>query len=345
MESHLPSTSANPAEAVSFDGLAGRVVARLDLPGDDPEIRDIAAMLQAALESAWQTGQAELLDDALRFAHGRLVVRGLSPAGIGDIAAAVESAVAPQLEPDERRGLHALVAPCVAEPVTASPPEEATALDPLGGTYVERLLQGDRKGAIALVRRCVTDGMDIYGILLDILEPAQREVGRLWALGRISVAQEHFCTAVTQYVMTDLYPGLFSGEDSHRRLVAVHVPGSLHHVGLRMVVDVLECRDWATTYVVEDVTTESLPGLVADEQADLLLISAAMPGQIPQVTAMIRAVREDPRTRGVKIVVGGRPFNVAPHLADAVGADGWARDARTAVDVCNELVGSGHDRR
>ncbi len=70
-----------------------------------------------------------------------------------------------------------------------------------------------------------------------------------------------------------------------------------------------------------------------------------MPSQIGDVTAMIRAVRLDVRTRNVKVVVGGRPFLVAPDLAVVVGADGWARDARTAVDVCNRLVGGDHDDR
>ncbi len=343
MRAHVFIERADPVQAVSLDGLTDRLVTLLSLPGADPEVRDIAAMLHAALESARQTDQAELLHDALRFAHGRLVVRGLSNASCSDIGTALETAAVSQLPADERDRLHSLLARCVADPITSPSPDAV--LGPQTAAYVEHLVRGDRQGAVALTRRCVTDGMDIYEVFLDILEPAQREVGRRWALGLISIAQEHFCTAVTQFVMTDLYPGLFSGEDSQRRLVAVHVPGSLHHVGLRMVVDVLECRDWSTTYIVDDITVESLPGLVAEDQADLLLISAAMPSHIPRVSAMIRAIRQDPRTRGVKVVVGGRPFSVAPDLVHAVGADGWAPDARTAVDVCNGLMGGDSDKR
>lgn len=331
-------SGSGPVHTVPLDDLTERFIGLLDLPRDDPEVRDIATLLHAALESARNTDLAELLDDAVRFAQGRLTVRGLADVGCRDVGAALETAAGPPLADEERDRLHSLLARSAADPVSAPSPE-TEGLGPLGAAYVDLLLQGDRKGAVALARRCVTDGMDIYDILLDVLEPAQHDVGRRWALGEISVAQEHFCTAVTQFVMTDLYPGLFTGEDSQRRLVAVHVPGSMHHVGLRMVVDVLECRNWSTTYLVDDVTVESLPGLVAEDRADLLLISASMPGQIPSVSALIRAVRQDPRTRDVKVVVGGRPFHVAPDLVQAVGADGWARDARTAVDVCNGLMG------
>ncbi len=332
----------HPIQQVPLDGLTDRFVALLGLPDDDAEVQDIVVVLHEALEASRQTGSAELLADALGFAHGRLVVRGLSQASCEDIGAALENAAAPPLTADDRDDLHALLDRCGEDPTGSVPPDRPV-LRPLSAAYVEHLVQGDRKGAVALTRRCATDGMDIYEILLDILEPAQREVGRLWALGLISVAQEHFCTAVTQFVMTDLYPGLFTGEDSQRRALAVHVPGSLHHVGLRMVVDVLECRDWSTTYVVDDITVASLPGLVAEDQADVLLISAAMPGHIPAVSAMIRAVRGDPRTQGVKVVVGGRPFSLAPDLVSVVGADGWARNARSAVDVCNALMGGDRD--
>lgn len=335
--------SADPAGVEPLVGLSDRLVARLGLPDADHEVQDIAAMLDSALESARQTDQAALIDDALRFAHGRFVVRGLTDASCSEIGAALEAAAAPQLAGDERDRLHTLLARSLADP-TPPPPPETVALDSMCAAYVEHLLRGDRKDAVRLTRRCLTDGMSIEEILLDILEPALHEVGRRWALGLISIAQEHFCTAVTQFVMTDLYPALFSGEDSNRRLVAVQVPGSMHHVGLRMVVDVLECRDWSTTYIVDDIPVESLPELVAEDQADLLLISASMPSQIPAVSAMIRAVRQDPRTRDIKVVVGGRPFLVAPDLVAAVGADGCARDARTAVAVCDTVLGGDSDQ-
>ena len=78
-------------------------------------------MLHAALESARQTDQAELLDDALRFAQGRLVVRGLAHATCGEVGAALEAAAGPSLAVEDRAGFHALLARCVADPLTSTP--------------------------------------------------------------------------------------------------------------------------------------------------------------------------------------------------------------------------------
>ena len=46
----------------------------------------------------------------------------------------------------------------------------------------------------------------------------------------------------------------------------------------------------------------------------------------------------DARCADVRVVVGGRPFGLAPELAAHVGADAWAPDGLSAVNVCNALL-------
>lgn len=318
-----------------------RFTTLLGLPAGDPHVEDVARVVLAALESAQQTGHAELLADALCFAHGRFEVLGLADVTRQDVCAALEAVAAEWLVADDLADLSELLAGCASQPWT--PPEDPV-LTPPAAAYLDRLVRGDRAGAVTVARQCVSDGMDVADILMDVLAPVQREVGRRWALGLLSVAHEHFCTAISQLVMTELYAEIFSGEAGARRLMAVHSPGSLHRLGLRMVVDVLQCRGWSTAYVVDDVFPEALPALVLEDRADLLLLSATMPSEVEHVRRMIEAVRRDARTRGVRVVVGGRAFELAPGLVDHVGADGGASDARTAVQTCRALVGD-HDEQ
>lgn len=343
----LPRLQATPEDTDATQGesapwprsratMLSRLVAVLDLPGTDPEVHDIAGMLQSALESARDIGQWELLADALHFAHRRLAVRGLACANVDRICSVVEEAADPALQPTERDHLHRLLIRLPTAPAVAS--HDAAQLNPIATTYLELLLSGDRAGAVEHARRHVDDGMDPADFYLDVLAPAQHEVGQRWAQGHISIAQEHFCTSATQLVMRHLRPQMSPADLRGRRLLAVHAPGSVHRVGLRMVTDVLGRRGWHTTYIEDDVTAELLVELLTLQRPDLLLLSASMPSQIPSVRALIESVRQGARTRGVKIVVGGRPFVVAPDLAAAVGADGWAPDARATLDVCNLLT-------
>lgn len=324
-----------PTQSQLNASLGASLVSLLDLPATDPEVGDIANMLQAALEAARQTSQWELVADTIDFTRKRLTVRGLSQATVHDICSVVESA-APAMSAADLDRLHGSLRRGASKAATS--PSASAPLGAIETTYLGLLLLGDRTGAVALMHRCVSEGMDPSKILLGILEPVQREVGRRWAQGHISVIQEHFCTSVTKSVMRDLRPESSAKERRDQRLLAVHAPGSLHHVGLRMVTDVLEGRGWGTTYVDDDVTAATLIELLTLHQPDVLLMSASMPHQIPYMRALMETVRQCPLARNVKIVVGGRPFVVAPALADAIGADGWAPDAHSAVDVCNELI-------
>lgn len=201
------------------------------------------------------------------------------------------------------------------------------------------LLDADRSRAVTLVKDLLATGVPIGDVLVDVLEASQREVGRLWQIGEISWVKEHHCTAITQRALSEIYPTLFGDRDEGPRLVALHAPGDAHHLGLRMVVDLLEHEGWSTTFLAESIRPAAVPDLLVGARADLLAVSASMVGQIEFVMDIIGAVRDDPRTASVPVVVGGRPFTLDPDLARTVGADATASSARDAVAVCNSLLG------
>lgn len=72
--------------------------------------------------------------------------------------------------------------------------------------YTQMLLQGDRHSAGKLIFDAVKSGVPIKEIYLYVFQPSQYEIGRLWQNNKISVAKEHFCTASTQFIISQLYP-------------------------------------------------------------------------------------------------------------------------------------------
>ena len=325
----------DPAARPVDETLTTRLLSLLAHPDVDDEVRETASMLGAALRSSQQTDQWQLLTDALRFAHTRLQVRGWSDADLEPVAAALLEAA--RGTPAKGRWAPPPAPSTWIAGSTALPPT-APELSGVVVAYLHQLLRGDAAGAAAVVRTYLADGTDVLDVLVDVLEPAQHEVGRRWEVGSISVAQEHLCTAVTQQVLADLYAPVVHDRVAERRLVSVHAPGSLHHLGLDFVTHVLEAHGWRATHAAHDIDESGLISLLARHSADVLLISASMPAQVDPVRTLIQAVRDDPRTCGVKVVVGGRLFNISPDLADVVGADGWARDARSTLDVCRRLA-------
>ena len=208
----------------------------------------------------------------------------------------------------------------------------------LARDYLAALLAGDRRTAGELIAAARDGGMTIKEIYLDVFTPVQREIGRLWQTNTLSVAQEHFCTAATQTIMSGFYPTMFSMPRAGRTVVAVAVGGELHEIGVRMVADLLELEGWDSYYVGANVPAASVVRTLVERHADLLAISATMTFHIDEVRAMIAAVRGSEECRDVKILVGGYPFLVEPQLWRRVGADGHAPDGRTVGEVAAKLL-------
>ncbi|MFI2857187.1 cobalamin-dependent protein [Paenibacillus sp. JSM ZJ436] len=204
--------------------------------------------------------------------------------------------------------------------------------------YLELLLQGKRREASSLIHGLLEREIGISALYKHIFQTVQYEIGRLWQLGRVSVAQEHYCTAVTQSIISSLYPHWMTVGSKGLTLVAACVGKETHEIGLRMVADTFELHGWDTYYLGADVPDFSLLQAIEKHDADVVAISATMTYHIHLVRDLIRKIRADERYKHVKIMVGGLPFNLDPNLWREVGADGCAPDAEATVAAAEQLV-------
>lgn len=215
--------------------------------------------------------------------------------------------------------------------------DESLPLAEAAAEYLGLLLRADRMAASRLVLDLVGGGAPVRDVYLNIFQASQYELGRLWQLSRVSVAQEHYCTAATQLIMAQLYPHVFGGERNGRRLVAACVGGELHELGVRMVADFFEMAGWDAYYLGANCPLECVLAALRDHQADVLALSATLAGHVPALAELIRIARDSEAGKRVKILAGGWPFLLDPELWRKVGADGWARDAEEAVALAETL--------
>lgn len=210
----------------------------------------------------------------------------------------------------------------------------------LARQYLGALRAGDRSTATDLILGAVNDGASVREMYLHVFQPSQLEVGRLWQINEMNVAQEHFCTASTQLIMSLLYPQIFKTPKIGRRLVATCVGNELHEIGLRMVADFFEMEGWDTYYLGANVPAGNIMQSITDRNANVLAISATMTYHVSHVVEMIEQVREKHASNDLKILVGGYPFNIDRDLWRHVGADGSAANAEAAIKTASALVGT-----
>ncbi|WP_422658665.1 cobalamin B12-binding domain-containing protein [Paenibacillus sp. EC2-1] len=204
--------------------------------------------------------------------------------------------------------------------------------------YLKALLDGERRQAVAIVHQLMDEGVPVKALYKHIFQATQYEIGRLWHNKTLTVAQEHYCTAVTQSIISSLYPHWIGKGHKGLRMIAACVGSEMHEIGLRMVADTFEMEGWDTYYLGANVPDQSIVQAIVEYKADLIAISATMTYHVHLVRELIMKIKAEPSACSVKIMVGGFPFNLDPNLWQEVGADGYAPDAETTVSLAEELV-------
>jgi methanogenic corrinoid protein MtbC1 len=209
----------------------------------------------------------------------------------------------------------------------------------LASEYLLAALEGERRRAREVVLRAVGDGLDVRDAYLNVLVPAQRELGRMWLVGEINVAEEHFASTTTRMVMSQLLALAPLPPPNGKTMLAAAVSGNDHDIGLQAVGDFFEMDGWRTIHLGANVPIGDLVQAVDFFRSDLLGLSATQTTHLAGVRDAIRAVRDRPRGEQVKVLVGGPAFSTAEDLAETFGADAHAAGPREAVAIGNRLVG------
>jgi methanogenic corrinoid protein MtbC1 len=208
----------------------------------------------------------------------------------------------------------------------------------LAREYLHALLHAERRAASRMILDAADRGAPVQDLYLHVFQPVQYEIGRLWQTNRISVAWEHYCTAATQLIMSQLYPRIFSSQRHRGTMMAASISGNLHEIGVRMVADFFEIAGWSTFYLGVNTPLPDILSALREHHPDLLAVSVCVLIDMKALEELIGKIRSDPSLDGLKLIVGGRLFNIDPELWRKVGADGYAPDAKAAVALAQRLL-------
>jgi len=307
--------------------------------GDKGRQRCVEDMLYTLvyLEAATATGSKELFRDYITWLRSVFICFEID---IDDLTGTLETlqeiftergdAVPAEYLEDSLRLIDSM------EDVPESQLREDNPLKPMAEDYLKRLLAQDQSGATDLIFNAANSGIPLPSLYLNILQPCLHEVGRLWQTKRVTIPQEHYFTAATKTIMSQLSPYLTHHRNSERRLIATCIDGELHEIGLRMVCDVFTMNGWEAIYLGASIPVPEIVTLIEVEKPNILALSITIAPNLPKAATLIGAVRANPGCADTKIIVGGYPLNCCPGLWKRIGADAFARDAIGAIAWANE---------
>lgn len=213
-------------------------------------------------------------------------------------------------------------------------------LSDLAKDYLKTVLFGSRQDALKLIMNALEQGMSIKDMYLYVIQPCQYEIGDLWESGQIHVAQEHYFTATTQLLISQLYSYFPFGEGREKQALITCVPGELHEVGARMVSDFLEFDGWDTYFSGANTPIEDIISTINELNVSLLGISVTIAYNLPSAMELISRVREAFPPERLKIVVGGRAFSTSEKIWRKTGADGFASSAEENIQFTRQYSSS-----
>ena len=198
---------------------------------------------------------------------------------------------------------------------------EAAAAAGLAAPYLAALLAGDRDAAVRVaLEEGLARGLAVPDLYLGVIQPAQARIGDLWQENRLTVAQEHVATAISQLVLALAYPALPCAPSNGKRVLVACAEDELHDLGARMAADFFEMAGFDVRYLGANLPTDSLVGMVREDPPDLVALSVTMAFHLDAARAVVRQLREGAGDR-MHVALGGQAFTWAADLPAQLGAD------------------------
>jgi corrinoid protein of di/trimethylamine methyltransferase len=180
-------------------------------------------------------------------------------------------------------------------------------------------------------------GMDPETLLYDALIPSLEEVGARFERGDFFVPEMLIAARAMQGALDILRPLLAeTGAKPIGTFVMGTVKGDVHDIGKNLVNIMLEGAGFTVWDLGVNVPPETFVEQVAEHEPDIVGFSAFLTTTMPMFKANINALEKSGLRDKVIVMVGGAP--VTQEYADAVGADGYAADASTAVRLAKDVI-------
>jgi methylmalonyl-CoA mutase cobalamin-binding domain/chain len=188
-----------------------------------------------------------------------------------------------------------------------------------------------------LVERGLADGLEPEKMLYEALIPSLEEVGARFERGDFFVPEMLIAARAMQGALDILRPLLAdTGAETIGTFVMGTVKGDVHDIGKNLVDIMLEGAGFTVHDLGVNVAPETFVEQVQEHRPEIVGFSAFLTTTMPMFKANINALEKAGIRDDVIVMVGGAP--VTQEYADAVGADGYAADASTAVRLAKDLI-------
>lgn len=205
-------------------------------------------------------------------------------------------------------------------------------------TLTEMITKGNRNEAKRLTQKLLDAGTSPQVIVDQGLVPGMAIVGEKFKRNEAFVPEMLIAARAMKEAMSIIEPLLVkAGIKPKYTAVVGTVQGDLHDIGKNLVAMMWKGANFGVVDLGTNVSSDKFVAAAKEHNAQIIGLSALLTTTMPAMKDTVKAVREA-GLKGVKVVIGGAP--ITQEFSDQIGADGFAPDAASAVDLVNKLLGA-----
>lgn len=196
---------------------------------------------------------------------------------------------------------------------------------------------GQRAETLRLTQELLAAGNLPQEIVERGLVPGMAIVGERFRRNEIFVPEMLIAARAMKEALKILEPLLVAaGIRPKYTAVIGTAQGDLHDIGKNLVAMMWRGANFKVIDLGTNVSADRYVAAAREHQAHLVGISALLTTTMPAMKEAVVALKAA-GLDGTKVVIGGAP--VTQEFANEIGADGFAADAGTAVELARRLVG------
>ena len=199
----------------------------------------------------------------------------------------------------------------------------------------DAVIKGNQSEAVRLTQEALGEGVGPKKVLEDGLIAGMNVIGVRFKANEVYIPEVLISARAMKMAMEILEPQLAAaGVDPVGKALIGTVQGDLHDIGKNLVVMMLKGAGFHVEDIGVDVAPDIFVEKIKDSQVSIVGLSALLTTTMPAMEKTVQAIRD--AGLGCKIMIGGAP--VTQNYADTIGADGYAADAASAVDVAKDFL-------
>lgn len=197
------------------------------------------------------------------------------------------------------------------------------------------IIEGDMTVAIEITEAAIQEQTAPGKILDEGLIAGMNIIGQRFKKNEVYIPEVLIAARAMQAAMQILEPKLVeAGVKPIGKAVMGTVQGDMHDIGKNLVVMMLKGAGFEIIDLGTDVTTDEFLAKAKETGAQIVGLSSLLTTTMPSMEQTVKVFKE--QGLSAKVIIGGAPVTQA--YCDKIGADGYAPDAASAVDLAKSLL-------